>query len=101
MAYTVPTLFILLFLIIIDDYLCRKDIRRYKVWRRAYRESSGKIPEPKDYHDTKPVKILNLTICCGLVFFFIIYILLPLAKFSLKVLYYCFELIDILTNAIF
>ena len=92
-------LFILFSLVMIEDSFCRKDICRYKIWRLAYQESSNKIPEPKYYEYTKSAKILNFIISCGVIIFCFIFIIIPIGKFSLEAIYYCF--VDILTNVIF
>lgn len=80
MLYIVPITFFLLFLLFIEDCICRKDIRNYRNW-----QSSSRInPEPKTYSDTLPAKILSVTIHFGLFIWLIAYIVCPAIKYIIR-----------------
>jgi len=79
MFYIVPFTFIVLFLLAIEDRICRKDIRNYQTWQSSSRET----PEPKSLSDTKPAKVLNLIITCGLIVWCFMFIIIPVGKYFL------------------
>jgi len=93
----VSTTFFLLFLLFVEDRICKKDIRNYQTWQSSSRES----PMPKSLSDTKPAKVLSFIIGCGIAIWCFIFILIPVGKYSLSLLYYIFGLEQFIIHYLF
>jgi len=76
----VPITFFILFLLFIEDRICKKDIHNYRIWQ----SSSHTKPQPDMYSETLSAKILSFLILVGLTIWVIAFIVFPVARYIVK-----------------